>query len=255
MRPIVSILVAFIFFNSCATKKEILYLQDVDTYNNTTITYSSPTIQPNDVLKITVGALSQEAIIPYNRQTLMGSEGGSGGAGTAQLDGYLVRYDHTINFPQLGDISTKDKTIKQLQTEIKDLLEAGDQLKNATVDVKLVNAKFTILGEVSSPGTYTFVEENITLLQALGMAGDLTILGQREDIIFIREVDGIRQVAHLDITTAEIFDSPFFLIKPNDQIIVNPNGPKVKSAGYLGNIGAVLSIVTIVLSTTILLTR
>lgn len=249
-------LVAFIFFSSCATKKEILYLQDVDTYDNTPISYTSPTIQPNDVLRITVGALSQEAIIPYNRQALMGSErGSSGDVNMLKLQGYLVTKDNTINFPQLGELSTKDKTTKDLQEDIKNRLEEGDQLKNPTVDVRIVNSKVTILGEVGSPGTYNFTEENITLLQALGLAGDLTINGKREDIVFIREVDGMRQVAHLDLTTADIFESPFFSLKSNDVIIVNPNGPKVKSAGFITNIGGVLSLFTLVLTTTILLTR
>ncbi len=255
MKQIITILVTFIFFSSCASKKEILYLQDSDNYDNSIITYTSPTIQPNDVLKITVGALSQEAIIPYNRKSLMGTEGGGASSNMIELDGYLVSNDNTVNFPQLGDISTKDKTVTSLQKEIKRLLEADDQLKNATVDVRLVNAKVTILGEVGSPGVYKFTEENITLLQALGLAGDLTIQGKREDILFIREVDGVRQVAHLDLTTADIFKSPFFLIKPNDVIIVNPNGPKVTSAGYLGSLGATLSIVTLLITTTILLTR
>lgn len=256
MKHILIVIVAMMFLNSCATKKEILYLQDIDTYDNTPVNYSSPTIQPNDVLKITVGALSQEAIIPYNRESLMGGESGSsGGANTMQLQGYLVTKDNTINFPQLGELSTKDKTTKELQDYIKNRLEDGDQLKNSTVDVRIVNSKVTILGEVGAPGTYNFTEENITLLQALGLAGDLTINGKREDIVFIREVDGMRQVAHLDLTTADIFESPFFSLKPNDVIIVNPNGPKVKMAGYLTNPAAVISLVTLVLTTTILLTR
>ncbi len=257
MKNILSAVVLFVFLQSCATKKEILYLQDSDNYNNTNIGYSSPTIQPNDILKITVGALSQEAIIPYNKSSLVGSAGNSGGGGTEtlKLQGYLVSKDHTINFPQLGYISTKDKTLKQLEEDIKKLLEDSNQLISPTVDVRIVNAKVTILGEVNSPGTYSFTEENLTLLQALGYAGDLTILGKREDILFIREVDGVRQVAHLDLTSADIFNSPFYIIKPNDAIIVNPNGPKVKSAGYIGNLSTTLSVFTIILSTAILLTR
>ena len=256
MRHIVLNVFLILIFNSCATKKEIIYLQDSDAYNNSTILFSSPTIQPNDILKITIGALSQEAIIPYNKSSLSASSGSSsGGPQGLQLQGYLVKEDETINFPQLGNISTKDKTTSQLEESIKSLLEESDQLKNPTVDVRILNAKVTILGEVNSPGVYTFTEQNITLLQALGYAGDLTILGKREDIHFIREVDGVRQVAHLDLTSADIFNSPYYIIKPNDAIIVNPNGPKVKSAGYIGNLTTTLSVVTILLSTAILLSR
>ncbi len=254
MKPILSTIVLLLFLQSCATKKEILYLQDSDNYNNTNIDYSSPTIQPNDILKITVGALSQEAIIPYNKSSLTGGES-SGGANMVQLQGYLVTEKQTVNFPQIGDISTINKTPEQLEETIKMLLEEGGHLKDPTVEVRILNSKVTVLGEVNSPGVYNFTEQNITLLQALGLAGDLTINGKRKDILFIREVDGVRQIAHLDITSADIFTSPFFIIKPNDTIIVNPNGPKVKSAGYIGNFGTALSVVTIILTTALLISR
>lgn len=256
MKHLVAVIFIFLVFQSCASKKDILYLQDSDRYNNSAVQYASPTIQPNDILKITIGALSQEAIIPYNKSSLTGNSGGGGGGGQMmELSGYLVTEAETINFPQLGVISTNGKTTKQLEQDIKNLLESSDQLLDPTVDIRIMNAKVTILGEVNSPGNYNFTEQNITLLQALGYAGDLTILGKREDILFIREVDGVRQVAHLDLTSANIFNSPYFIIKPNDTIIVNPNGPKVKSAGYISNLGITLSVFTILLSTTILLTR
>ena len=254
---VLTLFLVVLFFNSCATKKEILYLQNSDDYNNTPIEYTTPTIQPNDILKISVGALSQEAIIPYNKVSLIGDAAGSTGGGSQmeQLQGYLVTENETINFPQLGTISTKNKTTDQLEAYIKKLLEDGNQLIDPTVEVRVMNAKVTILGEVNSPGVYNFTEKHITLLQALGYASDLTILGKREDILFIREVDCIRQVAHLDITSADIFKSPYFIIKPNDVIIVNPNGPKVKSAGYIGNLATTLSVVSILLSTVILISR
>ena len=87
------------------------------------------------------------------------------------------------------------------------------------------------------------------------MAGDLSINGQRDNILLIRQVDGNRQVTHLDLTSADIVESPFYLIKSNDFIYVNPNGPKVKTAGYIGNLGTLLSVFSILLSTTLILTR
>lgn len=116
-----------------------------------------------------------------------------------------------------------------------------------------MNAKVTILGEVNSPGTYTFVEKNISLLQALGLAGDLTIDGNRKDIIFIREFNGKRTTKNIDLTSAEWLDSPYQNIQPNDVIIVNPNSKKVKSAWLIGNISTALSIASILLSTIILI--
>jgi polysaccharide export outer membrane protein len=241
-------------FSSCATKKEILYFQDSAQFNNTPISYIRPTIQPNDILKITVGALVEEAARPYNRIGA-GAQQGAGSVELMKLEGYLVSEDYTINFPQLGELSIKGKTTQQFQQELTRLLEEGGHLKNPTVNVRLLNAKVTILGEVGSPGTYDFTEESITVLQALGLAGDLTINGQREDILLVRETEGVYKTTHLDLTSAELLTSPYYLIKPNDVIVVNQNGPKVKSAGFIGNLGTLLSVFSIILSTVLIITR
>jgi len=253
MKHILSILMVIWLFSSCANKKEILYLQDSEAYNNTVITYTTPKIQPNDILKITVGALEAESVIPYNRTATGAGQGAN--LEILQLEGYIVNDDYSINFPELGDISTKDLTTMELQSKIKILLQDGGQLRNPTVNVRLLNAKVTILGEVNQPGTFNFTEQNITLLQALGYAGDLTINGKREDILIMREADSLRQISHINLTSAELLTSPFYHIKPNDVIVVNPNEPKVKSAGFVGNTGTLISVVSILLSTIILITR
>lgn len=244
---------ALFFLNSCATKKEILYFQDSDQFNNTEINYLKPTLQPNDILKITVGALVEEAAIPYNRTSSNTGQGGN--IERMQLEGYIVSEQNTINFPQLGLISTKDKNTRQLEEYLTKLLEDGGHLKNPTVIVRLLNAKVTILGEVKGPGTYNFTEESITLLQALGLAGDLTINGKREDIIVVRETEGVYKTAHIDLTSANLLTSPYYLIQPNDVVMVNPNGPKIKSSGFVGNVGTFISVFSIILSTVLLITR
>ncbi len=254
MKHIILTLLTLGFLNSCATKKELLYFQDAENYDNTAFSYSVPTIQPNDILRITVGSLELEPAIPYN-PPIRNNGGQGGGIEVMQLEGYIVEKNNTINFPQLGTISTKDKTPLELQQHITNLLEDGGHLKNPNVNVRLLNAKVTILGEVNSPGVYSFTEQNITLLQALGYAGDLTINGQRENIMVLREVDNLRQVTHIDLTSAELVNSSFYQIKPNDVIIVDPNGPKIKSSGYITNLGSLLSVFSILLSTVILLTR
>jgi len=253
MKHILSVVIAAILFSSCANKKEILYLQDLESYNDTKVIYATPNIQPNDILKITVGALEPEAALPYNKPASGSGQGAN--IEIMKLDGYIVSENNTIDFPQLGEISTKDKTVLQLQQYIKDKLENDGHLLNPSVNVRLLNAKVTILGEVRTPGVYGFTEQNITLLQALGYAGDLTINGKREDIIIMREADSLRQVSHIDITSAELLNSPFYNIKPNDVIIVNQNEPKVKSAGFVGNTGTLLSVISILLTTIVLITR
>jgi polysaccharide export outer membrane protein len=251
-RRILSLLV-LVVLSACASKKDILYMQDAIQQDNSKVNYESANIQPNDILKITVESTMPEAAIPYNKSTATGVQ--SQNLQVLQLDGYLVSTENTIKFPVLGDISTANKTTKELETEIKNQLTSGGHLVNPTVNIRLINAKVTILGEVNKPGTYSFTEQNITILQALGYAGDLTINGKRDDILITREVDGVRKISHIDLTSASFMDSEFYFIKPNDNIIVNPNDTKVKTAGFVGNVGTILTIASLALSVTILLTR
>ena len=243
---------ALVLLVGCASKEDIYYMQDAGDKAVGNIVYDTSQIQPNDILKIAVESSEPSAVIPYNR----------GGQGLAQqtlqvmqLDGYLVSVNNTINFPVLGDISTLNLTTIELADTIKDLLKEGGHLTEPSVNVRLVNAKVTILGEVNAPGTYNFTEYNISLLQALGYAGDLTINGKRDDVLITREVNGERQVTHIDLTSAEFMKSPYYFVKPNDVIIINPNKPKVASSGFVGNVGTVATVISLVLSMTILLTR
>jgi polysaccharide export outer membrane protein len=237
---------------SCANRKEILYLQDVEQHNNKEVLYANAKIQPNDVLRINVDALIPASAIPYNKMNT-----GVGGMSVElmQLEGYLVSENRMINFPILGELSVADKTTQEFAHYLKKKLEDEGHLKNPSVNVRLINAKVTVLGEVNQPGTFNFTEQNITLLQALGYAGDLTINGKREDIIIMREAEGVRQITHINLTASDWLNGPYNFIKPNDVIVVNPNGPKVKSAGFVGNTATVLSVVSILLTTVVLISR
>ena len=122
-----------------------------------------------------------------------------------KLDGYLVSQTMTINFPVLGELSVKEKTTQDLENDIKKLLVDGGYLINPNVTVRLLNAKVTILGEVQQPGTFSFTENNISLLQALGLAGDLTISGSREDVVVLRRIDGLQTTERINLTSANFF--------------------------------------------------
>ncbi|WP_296384950.1 polysaccharide biosynthesis/export family protein [Winogradskyella sp.] len=246
-------LFCLILLASCVSKKEILYLQDIEANGERSVNYQSANIQPNDILKITVESLVPEAALPYNKTSGQGMQAQN--IQLMQIDGYLVSIDNAISFPVLGNISTANLTTKQLEDAIKNKLVSEGHLTNPTVNVRLINAKVTVLGEVNQPGVYTFTEQNITLLQALGYAGDLTINGKRDDVLMTREVDGMRKVTHIDLTSSAFMDSEFYFIKPNDVIIVNQNNPKVKKAGFVGDVGTILTIASLALSITILLSR
>ena len=246
-------IVSLLLLQSCVSKKQMLYLQDVDTVNGQEIAYKSHTLQVDDILKISVGALVPEAALPYNNITAGNVVANN--IDVMKLDGYLVSQTSTINFPVLGELSVKDKTTQDLENELKKLMVDGGYLINPNVTVRLLNAKVTILGEVQRPGTYSFTENNISLLQALGLAGDLTISGSREDIMVLRYVDGVQTTARINLTSANFLGGPYQMIKPNDVLIVNPNSAKLKTAGYVGNISAILGITSIILTSILLFTR
>ena len=252
MKNFYNYLIGLLIMSSCASKEDIYYLQDAELNAVGGFVYQSSLIQPNDILKITVNSSEPLTSLPYNRGTAAGA---SQNIQVMQLEGYLVDSKNIINFPVLGPISTLNLTIQDLAEFIKKELVERGHLTDPNVIVRLLNAKVTILGEVKAPGTYNFTEQNITLMQALGYAGDLTINGKRDDILITREVNGVRQVTHINLTSAKFMKSPYYFVKPNDVIIVNPNEPKVKSAGFVGNVGTVATVISLVLSVTILLTR
>ncbi len=250
-RLLVIVLVALL--QCCVSKQDVLYLQDAKSANWSELSYTETTIQPDDILKITVGALVPDAALPYNKVSTTSVQ--SSNIDVMKLEGYVVSKNYTIDFPVLGVINAKQRTTQQLGDDIKQLLETGGHLTNPTVDVRLLNGKFTVLGEVNKPGTYNFTENKLTVLQALGLAGDLTITGQRKDVVLIREVDGKRQISHIDLTTTNWFDTDLYYVKPGDVLMINPNTKKVKSSGMIGDTSTILGVASLVLSITILLTN
>lgn len=253
MKSLLPFVVFILILTSCTTNKQMQYLQDVDQYPKTKITSNKYTLQPNDIIKIDVHTTNNEASIPYNKLGAFSSKVANATLQSLQLEGYLISSEYKFIFPVLGEISVEDRTTEELEIVIKKLLVKGQHLLNPLVNVRLLNGKFTVLGEVQKPGTYSFVENHISILQALGYAGDLTIDGVRKEISLIREIDGQRIVYAIDLTDTETMNANTFYIQPNDVIIVQPNYRKVKSAGFIGNPSSIASISSLLLSITLLL--
>jgi polysaccharide biosynthesis/export protein len=245
------IFLSLILVSSCVSKKQVLYMQDINSTDISKISFNQNILVENDIVKIEVSTTELKASVPYNKASASGMIGNS--IELMQINGYLVSNNNTINFPVLGEVSVEGKTTQDLENHLKIRLESEGHLIKPNVSVRLLNAKVTILGEVNMPGTYTFTEKNISLLQALGLAGDLTIDGNRKNVIVIRELNGKRVISNLDLTSAKFLTSSFQNILPNDVIIVNPNSKKITSSGLVGNISTVLSIASILLSTIILI--
>ncbi|MFT4733296.1 MAG: polysaccharide export outer membrane protein [Arcticibacterium sp.] len=241
------------FMSSCATKKDIILFQDLEENVSKEVVYAVRKIQINDIIDVKISTLNPETAAPYNAGG--GSANINANIELMKLQGYLVPVDGTISLPILGDIVVTNKTIIEIQNDIQKTLEEDGHLLNPTVVVRVLNAKVTILGEVASPGTYSYTEQFITLPQALGYAGDVTIGANRKEIWLIREEEGARQYYKIDLTKTDWFDTPAYTIKQNDIIYVYPNEVKVKSAGYIGNTGTVLSVISILFTTYALLIR
>lgn len=237
---------------SCTTKKQMLYVQDLDKYSNSTLTYATTKIQPNDILKIEVGDLNPVVAAPFNIN--VGSNAQSS-VEMMKLTGYLVNPQGNITMPILNEVNVGGLTPSNVETKIKDRLIKEGYLVSPTVLVRVLNNKFTILGEVKSPGVIPFTEESISVLDAIGLAGDLTYSGIRKDVLLIREVDGKRMVYHIDLTTASWMSDPNYRIRQNDVIMVNPNKLKANSGGLIKDPIQVLGLVASLLAVVLLIIK
>jgi polysaccharide export outer membrane protein len=169
------------------------------------------------------------------------------------VDGYLVGEDGSINLPIVGAVDTSEKTTNSLALEIQEVLSS--YIKDPSVNIRLLNFRVSVLGEVARPGTYTILEERISIPQALGLAGDLTINGDRNHVLLIRNQDGQKENQVIDLTKSEFLQSEFYFLKQNDIIYVRPNNARVISSGLVGNASTLVSILSLAVSLFIVITR
>lgn len=248
------ILLTTILLASCATRKQVVYFQDSEDVDLLPLSSVNqhPKIQPNDILNIKVSALNPESVVEFNREDQRTGNQVQR-VEILRLTGYSVDEEGYILFPKVGRVFAQGLTVFELEEKLKKHLVT--EVVNPNIKVMIINFKFTVHGEVRLPGTYEILDDNITLPQALGYAGDLTINGRRNNITIFRTEDDKRIVKHIDLTTTDWMNSPFYFIKQNDYIYVEPNNPKVSAAGYVGNVGTLLSVVSILLTTSVLIFR
>ena len=165
----------------------------------------------------------------------------------------MVGEDGNINLPIIGSVDTYGKSTNSLALEIQEKL--SPYVKNPSVNIRILNFRVSVLGEVHKPGTYSVMEERISIPQALGLAGDLSINGDRNQVLLIRNQDG-KSVHHIiDITKSEFLQSDFYFLRQNDIIYVRPNDAKFKSSGLVGNEATASSVISVILSVTLLFLR
>lgn len=228
------------FFTSCVSTKNVTYFQGSDPLDTVrystlkTVTPLIPKIQPDDILAVTVSSLSAESNEVFNFQnvtpliTTNFPGVSSNGMARNQPLGYLVDPSGNIELPLIGKILVINLTLEDAGVKIKQ--ELTKYLKEPTANVRFLNQKFTILGEVNRPGIYNLTDNHTSLPEVLGVAGDLTIFGRRDNVMLIRTTDGKREIIKLNLNVREVLDSPYYFIRNGDVVYVEPTKGRITSS-------------------------
>lgn len=243
------------FLASCSAPKEVLYLQDIASIKEENIDKNYEVIiHKDDLLAILVNSKDPELALPFNMPVVTYQIGAQTTA-QQRLLGYLVDRNGDIDFPILGKIHVEGLTRMQVTELIKQKLMSEDLIKDPIVTVQFLNFKVSVMGEVTRPGTFDISGDRITLLEALSMAGDLTIYGRRDRVAVIREKDGKRRILYHDLRSSDIFQSPCYYLQQNDIVYVEPNKAKTGQSRINSNnsVGVWLSAVSVLASITSLM--
>lgn len=224
---VIAIVTAFFTIGCANTRKAIYFngLNDASISSNTPIPESI--IQKNDLLSITVSSLNPDATAIFNTPNVSGLTS----FGSNVMTGYLVSTDGTIQFPILGNIKAAGLTKEQLKESLNKKLLDQKLLTDPIVSIRFLNFRVTVLGEVKNPAVISVPNEKISFLEAIGLAGDLTIYAKRDNILVIREENGNKIIKRMNLNSNELLSSPYYYLKSNDIVYVEPNKSKVASAG------------------------
>jgi polysaccharide export outer membrane protein len=239
--PLFFVLILF----SCASKKDIVYYQNIDSLSSQgKQNQFEIKIQPDDLLMIVVSAEDHESAIPFN---FSNNSNGSGGTGSNLFQSYyLVDVAGNIDFPILGKFKVSGLSKSEVVVLFKEKL--AKYIKNPIINLRIMNFKVSLQGEVNAPGTFTIASERITLIEALSLARDLTIYGKRDNILIIREIDGVKSYNRVDITKADFMNSPFYYLAQNDVVYVEPNRNRVNASAVSPNTGMIISITSMLIT-------
>lgn len=236
-----------VLITGCASSKKLNYFQDKKNVEiNENIINYEPTIQFGDIININVSSLQPEAAAPFNIFEILSN-------GVARPLPYIVNAEGYINFPSLGQFKVSGFTITQVTEELKQKLLPF--LNDPIINIRYNNFKISVMGEVRAPGSYPITNERITILEAIALAGDLTIYGKRKTVSLIREQNGKRTFTIIDLTNKKLFNSPFYYLAQNDIIYVESNKTRVNSSSVGPNSYIVVSIVSVLISVAAIILR
>ena len=220
---------------SCNVQKRIVYIQDANSREVVKMAEDNQIrIKPLDRLTIVVSSKDPELAAPFNANStytsLTGNTLNTSVSGTNSLQVRTVTPEGILDMPIIGAVECAGRTRSQLAGEIARKIKEGGYISDPTVNVQFADMKVTVVGEVNRPGQYDIVRDEITLLEALALAGDMTIYGERNSVAVIREVNGQSMVEYVDLRSKDLFSSPFYHLQQNDVVYVKPNKYKAATA-------------------------
>lgn len=237
-----------LFFMSCGSRKNIVYMQNARPFETEVVTNSfEPRLKIDDILSIHISSIDMAATAPFNLTV-------GAGQNIRELE-YVIDKEGNIDFPVLGKIQLLGLSITEAKELFREKLINGDYLKDPIVNIRIKNFRVTVLGQVQKPGTYVVEGQRITLLEAIGLAGDLDIKGKRKNILIVRDFDGVKTYTRVDLTSKEFVNSPVYYLTQNDVVYVEPNNSVVRTSNLDSRLTIGLSVFSIVLTTVIALIR
>lgn len=258
MKQLILPFLAILLLTSCASQRKITYLQNVEGgYASSIGEERNAIIRSGDWISILVNSkdleLTQMFNLPIVTSSLVGN--GTSSGGTNRISGYLVDDGGCIDFPQLGILKITNLTLVELSELIKKRLINDGYVQDPIITTQFLNFSISVMGEVARPGTFSTSTGRIAILEALSMAGDLTIYGKRDNVKVIREENGERRVVQLDLRSKQLLSSPYYYLQQNDVVYVEPNKAKAGQSGINQNrsIGTFASIISVLISLSVLI--
>jgi len=239
--------------SSCLNTQQVSYFANTgDTTLLTRTEEAEALIEKNDILSIYISSLNPEASAVFNAPNTLATSTTTTTGSTTGAGGYLVNPEGNIQIPILGSIAAAGKTKRQLKDEITNSIIDKKLLIDPIVTIRHLNYEVTVIGEVAKPTVINVPNEKISLLKALGIAGDITVYGKKDNVLLIREVEGKRKVKRIDLNSRNFLTSSYYYLQPNDVVYVEPNKQKVVAANrnqqLLPTILSGLSIIALVVT-------
>ncbi|WP_413532592.1 polysaccharide biosynthesis/export family protein [Empedobacter brevis] len=244
-------IISMITITSCGSRKEIVYFQNQQELTTSFEQYI-PKIQPTDQLAIVISAADVAAAAPFNQLSTIQTTANTNSLSPFSPT-YTVDENGNISLPMIGTIKLAGLTRSQAIETIK--AKVSKYVVNPGVNVNFVNFRISVLGEVSRPGSFIVPTERITLLDALGMAGDLTIKGKRKNVTVIRESNGVKERYSVDLTSESALNSPVYYLAQNDVVYVEPNSAQISASNFTPNYTLWISMAGVIISVISVLTR